>query len=76
MTLDGTVECDASIMDGLSRDVGAVGAVSGVKNPIKAAHAVLLNSRNRDRLGRIPPLCVLHLVSGSLPTNVSAIATI
>ncbi|KAJ3555771.1 hypothetical protein NM688_g2390 [Phlebia brevispora] len=56
LTLDGTVECDASIMDGRSEDFGAVGAVSGVKNPIKAAHAVLQHSRVQDALGRIPPL--------------------
>ena len=29
LTLDGTVECDASIMDGQSLHYGAVGAVSG-----------------------------------------------
>jgi len=29
LTLDGTVECDASIMDGHALHYGAVGAVSG-----------------------------------------------
>jgi len=29
LTLDGNVECDASIMDGQSLQYGAVGAVSG-----------------------------------------------
>ena len=29
LTLDGRVECDASIMDGRTSDFGSVGAVSG-----------------------------------------------
>lgn len=29
LTLNGTVECDAAIMDGRSGDFGSVGAVSG-----------------------------------------------
>lgn len=29
LTLDGTVECDAAIMDGQTGDFGSVGAVSG-----------------------------------------------
>jgi hypothetical protein len=30
LTIDGTIECDAAIMDGLSGDFGSVGAVSGL----------------------------------------------
>ena len=56
LTVDGTVECDASVFDGNSGDFGAVGAVAGLKNPIGAAHAVLRSARKRDKLGRIPPL--------------------
>ncbi|KAF9219618.1 N-terminal nucleophile aminohydrolase [Gyrodon lividus] len=55
LTLDGTVECDAAIMDGRSGDFGSVGAVPGTKNPIKLAGAVLAHSREPDRLGRIRP---------------------
>ena len=29
LTFDGTVECDAAIMDGRSSDFGSVGAISG-----------------------------------------------
>lgn len=29
LTLEGTVECDASVMDGRTGDFGSVGAVSG-----------------------------------------------
>ncbi|KAG5654406.1 hypothetical protein H0H81_003230 [Sphagnurus paluster] len=56
LTLEGTVECDAAIMDGVSGDFGSVGAVSGVKNPIRLARAVLEHSKILDPLGRVPPL--------------------
>ncbi|KAJ7217878.1 nucleophile aminohydrolase [Mycena pura] len=59
LTLDGTVECDAAIMDGQTCDYGSVGAVSGVKNPIRLARRVLEHSRVPDYLGRIPPLTLV-----------------
>ncbi|KAI0645701.1 nucleophile aminohydrolase [Trametes meyenii] len=59
LTMDGTVECDASIIDGSTGDFGALGAVSGVKNPIRAANEVLQYSRDPDPLGRIPPLLLV-----------------
>src|SRR6185436_1222384 len=37
LTEDGTVEMDASVMDGAGLSAGAVGAVHGVANPIRAA---------------------------------------
>ncbi|CEG69447.1 hypothetical protein RMATCC62417_05523 [Rhizopus microsporus] len=37
LTIKGTVECDASIMEGARGTFGAVGAVSGIKNPIMTA---------------------------------------
>lgn len=56
LTLDGSVECDASIMDGQSLHYGAVGAVSGVKNPILVADSLLRTQmRGEMSLGRIPP---------------------
>ena len=73
LTLDGTVECDAAIMNSESGAFGSVGAVSGmfhtcnksvsflrigVKNPIRLARAILDYSQIPDPLGRIPPLCV------------------
>ena len=40
-TSDGHNEMDASIMDGSNRSAGAVASVRGIKNPIKAARAVM-----------------------------------
>ncbi|KAI1794131.1 N-terminal nucleophile aminohydrolase [Ganoderma leucocontextum] len=59
LTSSGTAECDASVMDGHTGDFGAVGSVSGVKNPIKLAHEILRYSRKADPLGRIPPLILV-----------------
>jgi beta-aspartyl-peptidase (threonine type) len=41
LTEAGTVECDASIMEGARLAAGAVAAVSGVQNPIRLARAIL-----------------------------------
>ncbi|KAG2043680.1 nucleophile aminohydrolase [Suillus americanus] len=59
LTIDGTVECDAAVMDGLSGDFGSVGAVPGLKNPIKLASALLRHSREPDSLGRIRPMTLV-----------------
>ncbi|KAH8107903.1 nucleophile aminohydrolase [Cristinia sonorae] len=59
LTLEGTVECDAALMDGAAGDFGAVGAVSGVKNPVKVARAILEHGRTVDVLGRVPPLMLV-----------------
>ncbi|KAF9469911.1 nucleophile aminohydrolase [Collybia nuda] len=59
LTLNGMVECDAAIMEGISSDFGSVGAVSGIKNPIRLARSLLEYSRIPDTLGRIPPLLLV-----------------
>ncbi|PCH43775.1 N-terminal nucleophile aminohydrolase [Wolfiporia cocos MD-104 SS10] len=59
LTLYGNVECDASVMDSDCESFGSVGAVSGLKNPIKAARLVLDYSRIPDPLGRIPPMILV-----------------
>lgn len=41
---DGGVDCDASIMDGHGIRAGAVAAVSGIKNPVRAARIVMERS--------------------------------
>ncbi len=45
LTDDGTVEMDASVMAGDTLAAGAVGAVAGVPNPVRLAHAVLGEGR-------------------------------
>ncbi|KAF5733023.1 putative threonine aspartase [Tripterygium wilfordii] len=57
LTEDGSVECDASLMDGASGAFGAVGAVPGVRNPIQIA-ALLAKEQimGSSLLGRIPPM--------------------
>ena len=43
-TYQGTIEMDASIMDGSSRNAGAVTGVTATRNPIRLARAVMENS--------------------------------
>ncbi|CAE6431034.1 unnamed protein product [Rhizoctonia solani] len=66
LTIAGTVECDASIMNS-AEDFGAVGATSGIRNPIKAAYRILVGSQRVDPHGRIPPM----LVSGNTPPDLA-----
>ncbi|KAJ3869764.1 asparaginase [Lentinula novae-zelandiae] len=58
LSLEGTVECDAAIMDG-NYHFGSVGTISGVKNPIQVARALLQHSQISDPLGRVPPLTLV-----------------
>src|SRR3954452_20875417 len=46
LTRDGGVELDASVMEGTGRTVGAVACVEGVRNPVRAARAVLRDSHH------------------------------
>jgi beta-aspartyl-peptidase (threonine type) len=46
LTEQGTVECDASIMEGDALQAGAVGAVSGVRSAIALARQVLEDGRH------------------------------
>ncbi|KAG0137575.1 nucleophile aminohydrolase [Tuber indicum] len=55
LSLDGTVECDASIMEDSGRS-GAVGAVWAFKNPSALARLVLDNARKPLSLKRVPPI--------------------
>ena len=45
-THDGKNELDASIMNGADQNAGAVGGITTVKNPIKAARAVMEHSKH------------------------------
>ncbi|CAB0045156.1 unnamed protein product [Trichogramma brassicae] len=56
LTYEGTVECDASVMDGSNLQYGSIGAVSGVKNPVQVARALCqFQTHNNIGHGRIPP---------------------
>ncbi|XP_073484356.1 threonine aspartase 1 isoform X1 [Aquarana catesbeiana] len=56
LNLLGDVECDASIMDGKSLSFGAVGSLSGIKNPVLAANKLLFEGqKGKLSAGRIPP---------------------
>jgi len=45
-TAQGTHEMDAALMEGASRNAGAVALVTGVKNPIQLARDVMLHSQH------------------------------
>ncbi len=46
LTEDGTVEVDASLMDGSTFQAGAVGAVRNIKNAIQLARAIMTDGRH------------------------------
>ncbi|KAI9694207.1 MAG: hypothetical protein M1822_003479 [Bathelium mastoideum] len=54
LSIDGTVECDASVVDHLGRSGGA-GAVPEVKNPISLARLIYEHSTKELTLRRVPP---------------------
>ena len=56
LTESGTVEMDAGLMEGASLLFGAVGAISGVKNPILVAEKLVEEQgKGLLPLGRVPP---------------------
>ncbi|KAL8776205.1 MAG: hypothetical protein Q9213_008355 [Squamulea squamosa] len=54
LSLDGTVECDATIVDHFGRS-GAVGAVGQIQHPIHLARLILDYSTKPLSLRRVPP---------------------
>ncbi|CAI7998443.1 Threonine aspartase 1 [Geodia barretti] len=65
LTLTGTVECDASIMDS-GGGFGAVGAASGVPNPISLALRLLQKSSEGCLpLGRVSPIVLVAEGAGA-----------
>ena len=62
LTEYGRVELDASMMDGTNRAAGAVAAVRGVRNPIRAARAVLEDGRHVLLVG--PPATEFAATAG------------
>ncbi|KAI1327599.1 nucleophile aminohydrolase [Xylariaceae sp. FL0255] len=54
LCIDGTVECDATIVDHFGRS-GACGAVPNIKNPVTLARMILESSNKPLSLRRVPP---------------------
>ncbi|GAB0144909.1 hypothetical protein EsHS_00005362 [Epichloe bromicola] len=54
LSIEGTVECDATIVDHLGRS-GACGAVPNIRNPISLAKLILDTSSQPLSLRRVPP---------------------
>ncbi|KFY43650.1 hypothetical protein V495_03864 [Pseudogymnoascus sp. VKM F-4514 (FW-929)] len=54
LTIEGIVECDATIVDHLGRS-GACGAVAKIRNPIHLARIILEESSRPLSLRRVPP---------------------
>jgi L-asparaginase / beta-aspartyl-peptidase len=52
LTAQGKAELDASIMDGKTLNAGAVAGVTTIKNPIRAAREVMVNSPHVLLMGR------------------------
>lgn len=49
---EGRIELDASIMDGATRMAGAIAGVTTIRNPIRAAHAVMTQSSHVMLIGQ------------------------
>lgn len=58
LTFCGAVECDAAVMIE-NGHFGSVGAVAGVRNPVRAAKLILDYSQQTDSIGRVPPLTLV-----------------
>ncbi|KAK4696574.1 taspase, threonine aspartase, 1, partial [Lecanoromycetidae sp. Uapishka_2] len=73
LAMNGTVECDATIVDHYGRS-GAVGAAGCIRNPISLARAVLEHSTKELSLRRVPPNLLVgqgavdFAVENNLPT--------
>lgn len=87
--LEGEVEMDASIMEGSERKAGAVALVSAVKNPVKAARAVMEKTRHvmlagddvdefakKQGLELMPPSYFVDLESGMNESPLSVCGTV
>jgi beta-aspartyl-peptidase (threonine type) len=73
LTEEGWVEMDASVMEGESLRAGAVAAVRGVANPVRAAAAVLREGREVMLVG--PPVTALARRHGFVVVDEEALVT-
>ena len=58
LTRDGTIECDAGLMDSLSGNFAAVGCIKGIRNPIEVAYELHKN-QEKDHDGLVPPMILV-----------------
>ena len=68
LSCDGSVWCDAAVMSGDGR-AGAVAAVTGVLNPVRAAHAVLDDDETLLWAGHSPELLARYELEGVEPSR-------
>lgn len=59
LCIDGSAECDASIMEGESLGWAGVGALPGIKNPIVVARELLASSKEKPPCGLVPPMLLV-----------------
>lgn len=56
---DGSIECDASLMDSKTLNWAGIGAIPSIKNPISVARALLKLQEEQHPLGLIPPQLIV-----------------
>lgn len=59
LTEDGSVECEAAIMESVHNTFGAAGCVQGLKNPVEAARMVLERQQQTQPFGLIAPMLLV-----------------
>ena len=73
LTSDGTVEMDAALMEGSGLRAGAVAVISGVRNPVRLARAILDDARHVMLAG--PAAEIFALAAGIETCSPSALVT-
>ena len=58
LTRDGSIQCDAGLMDSQSKSFAATGCLEGIRNPIRVAYA-LLQYQGEDNAGLVPPILMV-----------------
>lgn len=69
LTMNGTVECDAAIMDASSNTFGSISCSKCVKNPVQLAKFMVLDQQVVSQVGLVPPM----VISGDQATKDFAI---
>ena len=59
LTKDGSIECEAAIMESTHNTFAAVGCVQGLKNPVQAARVLLHEQQETRPLGLVAPMVLV-----------------